>query len=353
MEPLTSLDRSLRAIHHQAPDRVPVIPQAQSWVMHHYGSRAAELLHDGPRLADLMIRGWQDFGWDGVFVGTDSVALAHCAGLEVEYTELGPVPHPNGMLSSLDQAADLQIPDIEKTRLQTWVTATRILSQKIGQKALIIARGDQGPFTLAGQLRGMEQFLIDIISGEAEEQIHCLLDFCTRYWLAFAARLLEAGAHVVTIGDALASGSLISPAAFEKYAFPYQRRLAQSVHQMGGLFGIHVCGNTTRTLPRLVATGAGLLEFDAPTDFSKAVNEARGRACLLGNVDTSEVMVRGRPQDVEAECRWRMDLVRPGSGFILSTGCAISPDVPEDNLRAMVESAKKYGQYPGQFEIFL
>ena len=345
MDPISSLDRSLRAIYHQTPDRVPVIPQAQSWVMHHYGSSAAELLHDGARLAELMIQGRRDFGWDGVFVGTDSVALAECAGLQVETTALGPVPHPAGMLSDLGQASDLHIPAIEKTRLQEWITATRILSREIGGEALIIARGDQGPFTLAGQLRGMEQFLIDITAGENEARIHCLLDFCARYWLAFAARLLEAGAHVVTIGDALASGSLISPAAFEKYALPYQRRLAGSIRQMGGLFGVHVCGNTTRVVPRLAECGAHLLEIDAPTDFTLAVRAARGKTCLLGSVDTSEVMARGRPQDVEAECRWRMKLVMPGSGFILSTGCAISPDVPEENLRAMVESVEKYGRY--------
>jgi uroporphyrinogen decarboxylase len=345
MGSMTALERSLRVINHQLPDRIPVIPQAHNWIMAHYGARPADLMWNGTLLADLLSRGWQDFGWDGVFVGTDSVALAHALGMEVEYTDLGPAPSPRGLLKNLDEVDALQIPDLHRSRLQEWITATRLLAEQIGGKVMIIARGDQGPFTLAGQLRGMEQFLLDVATGESDPALHRLLDFCTRYWLAFADCLLEAGAHVVTIGDALASGSLISPAAFEKYAFPYQQELARAIRSRDGLFGIHVCGNTNRALPRLAASGAHLLEFDAPTDFGKALETARGQVCLLGNVDTSAVMVSGTPQDVEEECRWRIEKARPGCGFILSTGCAISPNVPEANLRAMIESAHKYGKY--------
>jgi len=340
---MTSLERSLCAIHHRPPDRIPVIPQAHAWIVDHYGSSARELMGNGKLLAELALRGWHEFGWDGVFVGTDSVALAHALGLEVEYTDLGPTPDPHGMLDDLTQVDALAIPDIRKTRLNEWITATRILSDQIGQEVLIVARGDQGAFTLAGQLRGMERFLLDIAAAEQEQEIHALLDFCNRYWLAFAGLLFEAGAHVVTIGDALASGSLISPAAFERYALPYQRRLAAAVRHKGGLFGIHVCGDTNRILPGLVASGAHMLEFDSPTRFKLAWEASRDRICLLGNVDTSEIMARGTPQQVEEECRWRIELVKPHGGFILSTGCAISPNVPEANLRAMLESARKYG----------
>jgi uroporphyrinogen decarboxylase len=342
METMTSLERSLRAIRHQEPDRTPVIPQAHAWIVDHYGSSAVELMGNGKLLAELALRGRRDFGWDGVFVGTDSVALAHVLGLEVEYTTLGPAPTPDGMLTDLKDVASLVLPDIRHSRLNEWITATRILSEQIGQDTLIIARGDQGAFTLAGQLRGMERFLVDIATGEEEAEIHALLAFCNHYWLAFAELLFEAGAHVVTIGDALASGSLISPAAFERYALPYQCALAQAVRQRGGLFGIHVCGDTNRAMPRLAASGAHILEFDAPTHFKSAWETARGKVCLLGNVDTSEIMVRGTAEQVEEECRWRIELVKPQGGFILSTGCAISPNVPEANLRAMVESARKW-----------
>ena len=68
METMTSLERSLRAIHHQQPDRVPVIPQAHVWALYHYGSSSHECMVDGELYAELQIRAWKEFGWDGIFV---------------------------------------------------------------------------------------------------------------------------------------------------------------------------------------------------------------------------------------------------------------------------------------------
>ncbi len=345
METMTSLERSLRAIHHQQPDRVPVIPQAHVWALYNYGSSSDECMYDGERYAEVQLQAWQDFGWDGIFVATDSVALAHSLGLEVLYTELGAAPGPIGMLDSLQEFQTLSFPDPRETRLNEWIIATRILARKVGDRVLVIGRADQGAFSLAAQLRGMEGWLLEVGYSKNPDLIHRILARCNRYILSFADLLLEAGAHVVTIGDALASGSLISPTTFERYAFPYQKDLAQSIRARGAIFSIHVCGKTTHVIGRLVDTGAHILEFDAPTDFDVAWQAAQGKACLLGNVPVSEVLTLGSPEQVEAECRWRLDKVKPKSGYILSSGCALSPNVPAVNLQMMMESAWRYGQY--------
>ena len=207
MSSITPLERSLRAIHHEQPDRIPVIPQTHIWVAYNYGSSSYELMYNGQLYAELQRQAWQDFGWDGIFVATDSVALAHSLGLEVIDTDLGVAPSPEGILENLDDVDSLELLDPRQTRLNEWLVATRILAEQLGNEVLIIARADQGAFTLAGQLRGMQDFLLEIGLGHKPEQIHRLLEFCNRYILAFADLLLDAGAHVVTIGDALASGS--------------------------------------------------------------------------------------------------------------------------------------------------
>lgn len=345
METMTSLGRSLRAIHHQQPDRVPVIPQVHVWALYNYGSSADECMYDGERYAEVQLEAWRDFGWDGIFVATDSVALAHSLGLEVLYTELGAAPGPVGMLDTLDDADDIEWPDLRETRLNAWITATRILAQEIGDQVLIIARADQGAFSLAGQLRGMQDWLLDVGYSKEPEQLHRFLARCNQYILTFADLLLEAGAHVVTIGDALASGSMISARTFESYAFPYHRELATELRQRDALFSIHVCGKTTHVIDQLVDTGAHILEFDEPTDFDTAWQAAQDRTCLLGNVAVSEVLTLGDPDQVIAECQWRLEKVKSKSGYILSSGCAISSNAPAENLHAMVNAAKQYGQY--------
>jgi MtaA/CmuA family methyltransferase len=346
MSKMNSLQRSLCAIRHERPDRVPVIPQSHIWVEYYYGSSSDELMWNGAKYAELQIAGWREFGWDGVFVATDSVALAQSLGLEVLYTDLGAAPGPIGLLDSLEDVNKLELIDPRKTRLNEWIVATQRLMDEIGDEVLVIARADAGPFSLAAQLRGMEAFLLDVGEGREPQLLDQLLSFCTEYALSFATLLLATGAHVVTIGDALASGSLISPKTFERYAFPYQKRLTDAIHARGGRFSIHVCGRTTRVMPRLVATGADILEFDALTDFDTAWEAARGRSCLLGNVPVSEVITLGTPAQIREECRWRLEKVKPAhGGYILSSGCALSSNVPVANVHAMVEAAEEFGYY--------
>jgi uroporphyrinogen decarboxylase len=40
-----------------------------------------------------------------------------------------------------------------------------------------------------------------------------------------------------------------------------------------------------------------------------------------------------------------IEIMAPGSGFILGPGCALSPETPIYNIHALVEAGKKYGRY--------
>lgn len=345
MQKMTSLQRTRNAINFQLPDRVPVIPQTHIWAIYNYGSSSQECMYNGELYAELQLKAWEEFGWDGIFIATDSVALAQSLGTQVEETDVGVAPGVVGLLDCLDEVESVKIPDPRETRLNEWIIAARLLMQAVGDRVLVIARADQGPFSLAAQLRGMQDFLLEVGYAEDPEKIHRLLHFCTEYIWSFASLLLDTGAHVVTIGDALASGSLISPKTFERFAFPYQQELARRVRERGGLLSIHVCGKTTAVMPRLAETGAQILEFDALTDFDLACQVARGKACLLGNVETSEVLSFGKPERVIEECRWRLERVKPDSGYILSSGCALSPNAPADNIRAMIHATEEFGGY--------
>jgi uroporphyrinogen-III decarboxylase len=71
---------------------------------------------------------------------------------------------------------------------------------------------------------------------------------------------------------------------------------------------------------------------------------ARGRTCLLGNIDTN-LLALGTAAEVDAACRGLIEICKPGGGFILGPGCAMAPATPADNIHALIESAKKYGAY--------
>ena len=69
------------------------------------------------------------------------------------------------------------------------------------------------------------------------------------------------------------------------------------------------------------------------------------RIVLKGNLHTTNVMLRGRPEEVIAASRKAIDNAAAGGRFILSTGDQCGRDTPDANLRAMIETARTYGRY--------
>ena len=70
------------------------------------------------------------------------------------------------------------------------------------------------------------------------------------------------------------------------------------------------------------------------------------RLALMGNLHTTEVMLRGTPRDVRRESLRAILAAGEGGGFCLSTGDQCGRDTPNENIRAMVQAAHECGQYP-------
>ncbi|MFO8082137.1 MAG: uroporphyrinogen decarboxylase family protein, partial [Armatimonadota bacterium] len=77
------------------------------------------------------------------------------------------------------------------------------------------------------------------------------------------------------------------------------------------------------------------------------VKEAYGdRIALCGNVDCGELLSRGTPEQVVAAVKETIAKASPGGGHILASSNSIHPAVKPENYRAMIDTAKEFGQYP-------
>jgi uroporphyrinogen decarboxylase len=63
--------------------------------------------------------------------------------------------------------------------------------------------------------------------------------------------------------------------------------------------------------------------------------------CLMGNVNPLEIAVRGTPEEVRAAT---LDVLEGsgGEGIILSVGGGVSPGMPRENVRAMLEALETF-----------
>jgi len=78
-------------------------------------------------------------------------------------------------------------------------------------------------------------------------------------------------------------------------------------------------------------------------DLAEARRISGRKMALMGNLHTTDVMLRGSVADVEREARKAIDDAGRDGGFILSTGDQCGRDTPDENIFAMIRVAKEYG----------
>jgi uroporphyrinogen decarboxylase len=194
-------------------------------------------------------------------------------------------------------------------------------------------------------VRGIEEFLMELVEQPDDPRIAQLLEICYQSHLAVHRALARAGAHLTSMGDSLAGPDVTSPRLFDRFARPYEERLVRDLAAEGIFVVIHICGDTGRILDRLAEYAPCGFELDYKTDAVKAKQTAGKQHVLFGNIDPSGVLARGTPEQVWEATQQLIAVWKPGGRFILNAGCAIPPSTPRENIRAMLDAATEYGTY--------
>jgi MtaA/CmuA family methyltransferase len=317
-------------------------------MLHNFLMAAREAGHSQRRfrespaaIAGSFIRAVETYGYDGILVDVDTVTVAEALGVRVDHPEDQPARWAGPRISGLAQVRDLPPPDIEKhPRVRIWLEAVRRLKDYFGDEVYVRGNCDQAGFSLASMVRGPAEWMMDLVDEANREDAHALLSYCTGAAVSFIRAMAATGADMVSNGDSPAGPDLVSPAMYEEFARPYEKRLADEAHALGRPYVLHICGNTTRILEAMLATGADALELDYKTDVRAARDALKGRAVFIGNIDPSGVLALGTPALVEAKTRELLEVFAGVPGFILNAGCAIPAETPPANLRALIAAAR-------------
>ena len=149
------------------------------------------------------------------------------------------------------------------------------------------------------------------------------------------------------------SGTLVFQTVeiFRQLAFPAVKRGIELATAAGLPTHIHSCGPESE-LVKIMAEETDLTVIDpleiAPMGDSNLAELKRlygNKIVLKGNLHTTEVMLNNDPEVVVNAARKAIDDAAEGGRFILSTGDQCGRDTPDENLFAMVETARTYGRY--------
>ncbi len=345
-EKLNSVERVERVLGGGIPDRVPTSLHNFMMSAHASGLNFADYLQSGEAMAEGGIKAWREYGQDLVLLENGTMALAQACGSEVEYLPRSAPALKKPVLSSLDDLDRLIMPDVYHAHpLKENLKATRLVVQEIGRQAFILGRADQGPYSLASMLLGIEEFLIAVLDPENKPRLQRLLEFTTEVVYRYAVAQAEAGAHMTSIGESLSGPDVSSPKVYREYEWPYAKKLVDRLNQKGIRLAYHICGNATRIASDMVSTGAALLELDYKCDLPHIKAAVQGKTTVLGVIDPSGIIALGTPEAVAAQAKEELAVMAPGGGFVLSPGCALPPTTPPANVHALIETAQRYGRY--------
>ena len=113
---------------------------------------------------------------------------------------------------------------------------------------------------------------------------------------------------------------------------------------------VHTCGAIGDRLDLMAATDVdGIDTLDPPplgtVDLAKAKAQFGRRFFFKGNLDAVNEMLQADDAAFERAVRQRLEVGKPGSGYILSSACSVAPHVKSERLARMVELAEQYGRY--------
>jgi len=335
---MTSRERVLGHLAGRPVDRLPLMPITMMFACVQIGARYRDYCTDYRVLVEGQMRTAEAFGFDYVNTMSDPAREAADCGAVVEYFDHQPVAivEDQALLADKTRLASLKIPNpLGGGRMSNSLKGLGLFKERVG-KDKIIEGWVEGPIAEGADLRGINTLMTDFFDDPAF--VRDLFAFVIEMELRFAHEQLKAGADVIGVGDAAAS--LVGPAIYDDLVWPYEKKLVDGIHALGGKVRLHICGNTRRILEGMGKLGCDIVDLDSLAPIAEARQKMGPHTILLGNLNPVTVLRNGDPAGVTAaiaECHRQA-----GAPFIVGAGCEVPRDTPAENLRALCAYAHNH-----------
>ena len=339
-----SLPLLLRAARGESVERPPV------WMMRQAG-RYMKVYRDlrdrhpsfrerseNPDLSyEISMQPFEAFQPDGVILFSDILTPLPGMGIDFDIVE-SKGPLINDPIRSLAQVEALRPLNPAESMPFVGEVLSR-LRESVGNQAAVL--GFVGaPWTLAAYVvegkSSKNYALIKAMAFQEPDLLHRLLGHFAESIASYLRYQIDSGAQVVQMFDSWAGQ--LSPADYDSFAAPYQRRVVELVKQThpDTPFILYISGSAG-VIERMAQTGVDIVSLDWTVDMAEACARLPKHIGVQGNVDPG--LLFGTPEAIRDRID---DTVRKARGrrHILNLGHGILPGTPEANGRAFFEAGK-------------
>lgn len=252
----------------------------------------------------------------------DLSAEAEAFGCELFLSE-NEIPSVVGRLvTSIDQAKALRVPEPGEARTSVYLEAIRLLKRLPGSP--LVLGGCIGPFSLAARLVGVSEAL-ELTLSEPELMVTAL-EKSARFLRDYGAAFKAAGADGLIMAEPAAG--LLSPKGMLTFSSEWIRQIAAPLLDGHFAFILHNCAAKSLHLPSILRTGLETFHFGAPMDIAAALEKVPVDAVLCGNLDPTAVFCQSTPEEVRQCTVALLRTTARHKNLVMSSGCDLPPRTP-------------------------
>ena len=339
------LNRFLQAVNHRQPGQVPVVFWNTSPFVCSLFDVKVKDYHLDPQLKlktqlALQKEYPQVMLLPGIYPEFGTVVEASSFGCEVVWFE-NDAPYVKPAIKNLQDVVHLKPPNPQKDGLMPRVLEEYRYFWNSLDKRYIDNYGhldgvafSMGPTETAALIVGYDLFLLSLY--DHPRLIHKLLNVLTDSIIVWLKTQEQVNGRLkrLFIGDHMPTQ--VSRSHFEEFCFPYLSKVFKEFPYAIKLY--HNEGSISHVLGRIADLGADIFHFGV--DISEAKRMIGYRVCLMGNLDPVNLLLKGTPQEVLAECKRCISIAALGGGYLLSSAGGLAPGTPRENLKAMIDSVK-------------
>ena len=336
------------------PDRVPVLTQMHEFAMKELGVPAKKFYTTPEILAAGTLEIQEKYGIDVPVLDYDVYNIeAEALGQAIKYsdTDMPDVDRTKPLIRDREDLKKIKTPDFDAdARFPHVIEMNRIFRKLIGGAEITVRIC--APFSLAANIRGLEQLLMDIYMDPDFTQ--SLFDRIVEEVLApWVQRLKQAFPNVKNIAADDAAGSLpiVSPDIIRDWNVPYILRLRELCgHEVyvPNWVGENYLKNPEKMLDFKHQVCPGFVEGQDPDveqlgpALYKAYAGQKGVPLILGV--GAAFLALSTPAEVTDRVRHYIEVGGKNGRFALLL-CNLGATTPPENVKAAIAAVHRYGVY--------
>jgi MtaA/CmuA family methyltransferase len=327
---MTPYERVYARMAGDTVDKIPNLNIVMGLVAKEAGVSYTEYAQDYRHLVEGNLRCAEKYGIDVYCAISDPAREASALGAEISYQDSGPPFAKYSPIMDGYDVSKLILPDpADSPRTLDRINGVAELARRSAGEYPVIG-WVEGVLAETSDMREINRIMMDLM--DPPPGMKEVMDAIFEFQCLFALRQVEAGAHIIGVGNAVAS--LVGPTLYERYALDYDKRLVSHIHGLGAGVKLHICGDITPLLPLLKEVAPDILDIDHLVDFAEAVSAfADAPTSVNGNMDPSGVMLFGDTDTVTREVT--ACIAAGDETTMISAGCEIPAATPPENLVTM------------------